>query len=68
MGKEYLAQILEGQELINHNARQFLADTDWQVIRHRDQLAAGITTSLTDQEYTDLLEQRQTVRDSVVAQ
>ena len=56
----------EAQEQINHEARQFLADTDWKVIRHRDQLAQGITTSLTTEEFQQLLAQRQTRRDEVV--
>jgi len=65
MGKEYLSPVLTGQEITNYNARKFLADTDWQVIRHRDQLAAGETTSLSDAEYQQLLTDRQVARESV---
>lgn len=45
---------------------QFLDDTDWKVTRHRDQLALGIETSLTNEEYLNLLTQRQEARDLVV--
>lgn len=37
---------------------------DWKVIRHRDQIAAGGATDLTDTEYKDLLTARQNVRDT----
>lgn len=45
---------------------QFLDDTDWKVTRHRDQLALGIETSLTNEEYINLLTQRQEARDLVI--
>ena len=41
-----------------------LNDTDWKVTRHRDQLALGITTSLTDEEYQALLTNRQSWRET----
>jgi hypothetical protein len=47
------------------DARKFLADSDWQVMRHRDQVDAGIPTSLTSQEFADLLTARQAARDSI---
>lgn len=50
----------------NQNARNFLDETDWQVIRHRDQLALNKTTSYSEQEYNDLLERRQLARDMVI--
>lgn len=40
-----------------------LIKTDWMVTRHRDQQALGITTSLSEEEYQDLLLIRQTLRD-----
>jgi len=43
-----------------------LNDTDWLVIRHRDQLALGQTTSLTNEQYLDLLTKRQAARERVV--
>ena len=45
---------------------QFLDDTDWKVTRHRDQLTLGIETSLTNEEYLNLLTQRQEARDLVI--
>src|SRR5512145_2151148 len=43
----------------NFNHRLYLRDTDWMVIRHREQLDAGITPSLTDAEYAELMAKRQ---------
>ena len=40
-----------------------LAETDWMVTRHRDQLDAGIATSLTSEQYSKLLVYRQQLRD-----
>jgi len=54
------------QEIINQNARDFLNQTDWLVIRHRDQLALGIPTSLSLEEYIDLLNRRQKEREKVI--
>lgn len=44
----------------------FLDNTEWKVQRHRDQLELGITTSLTQEEYMELLRQRQEARDGIV--
>ena len=54
--------------LINTNSesKNYLKDTDWIVIRHRDQLALGQTTSLTNEQYLDLLTKRQAARERVV--
>lgn len=54
------------QIIINLEARKFLNDTDWKVIRHRDQVNLGITTSLSNDEFLELLNQRQEARDKVV--
>ena len=54
------------QEIINQQARDFLNETDWMVIRHRDQLALGIPTSLTEEEFQQLLLDRQAARDQVI--
>ena len=50
----------------NKTARNYLTDTDWLVIRHRDQIALGQETSLTTEQYLDLLAKRQVARESVV--
>ena len=49
----------------NEESKNYLNDTDWMVIRHRDQLALGQTTSLTDEQYLDLLAKRQAAREKV---
>ena len=56
----------KSQAEINKVAREFLLNSDWKVHRHRDQLDAGVATSLTDLEFQDLLQQRQAARASVV--
>ena len=50
---------------INAEATNYLTDTDWLVIRHRDQLALGQETSLTNEQYLDLLAKRQAAREKV---
>lgn len=50
----------------NEESKNYLNDTDWMVIRHRDQLALGQTTSLTDEQYLDLLAKRQAAREKVI--
>lgn len=46
-------------------AQEYLINTDWKVIRHRDQLALGIPTTLCQAEYEDLLEKRQNARNKI---
>src|SRR5574344_1805402 len=48
------------------DASKFLNDSDWKVIRHRDQLALGVETSLTSDEYLALLQERQEARKKVI--
>lgn len=40
-----------------------IAATDWLVQRHQEQAALGVETSLSAQEYDDLLAHRQALRD-----
>ena len=40
-----------------------LSETDWLVLRHQEQVAAGLGTSLTGAVYQSLLEYRQALRD-----
>lgn len=54
------------QEKINQEARQFLSSTDWKILRHRDQTDLGVTTSLTQDEFQLLLNERQLARQRVV--
>jgi len=45
--------------------REFLNRTDWKVLRHMREKALGISTSLSEQEYLELEQQRQTAADSI---
>jgi len=62
---DYVKTIEKSQEQINDEARQFLADTDWKITRHKEQVEMNIETSMTDQEYITLLQERQSVRDLI---
>ena len=53
------AEVLKKQqEQINIEKREFLHSTDWKVMRHIREKALGQTTTLTDQEYLDLEQDR----------
>ena len=39
--------------------------TDWMVRRHREEVELGVTTSLTNEQYQDLLTTRKSWRESV---
>jgi hypothetical protein len=54
------------QEKANAEALKFLNDTDFKVIRHLDQQNLGIATSLTAEEFQELLHQRQMAREAIV--
>ena len=66
--EDKIAEIKETQQIQNDNntALNFLNDTDWMVVRHRDQIDMGIETSLTEDDYSKLLKQRQEARDKVI--
>lgn len=63
------ADFINGEWLINadilfaqadkEEAEAFLNSTDWQVIRHKEQQDLGIETSLSEDEYLELITQRQ---------
>ena len=48
---------------LKNNTWKELLKTDWRVIKHRDQLDKGITPDMTDEEYQQLLDHRQSIRD-----
>lgn len=50
----------------NTEARNYLNDTDWLVMRHRDQVDSSQETSLSQDQYLDLLAKRQAARNKVV--
>ncbi len=53
-------------ETDSEEATKFLNGSDWKVIRHMDQLALGVETSLTTDEYLVLLQERQEARKKVI--
>lgn len=59
-------QVVLKETNINRLYKKELAESDWKVIRHRDQVDAGLPTSITDEEYQQLLAQRQSWRQSIV--
>jgi hypothetical protein len=46
------------QEKLNAVRREFLNSTDWKILRHMRQKALNLATSLTDEEYLALEQQR----------
>lgn len=54
------------EESVSKEALEFLNETDWKVVRHRDQIDLNTTPSLTNEEYITLLEQRQKAREEVL--
>jgi hypothetical protein len=59
---------LEKKEIEKQNIPilEFLSSTDWKVLRHIRQTALGITTSLTEDEYLELENQRQAAASSII--
>ncbi len=43
----------------------FLKSTDWKVLRHQDQLTLNVETKLSQEEYLELLQQRENARNEV---
>lgn len=54
------------QEKLNGVEREFLNSTDWKVMRHIRQKALGISTSLTEEQYIELEQQRQAAAARIV--
>lgn len=40
-------------------AEKFLKETDWKILRHKEQQELGVETSLSEEEYLDLIIERQ---------
>ncbi|ODG93741.1 hypothetical protein BED47_00805 [Gottfriedia luciferensis] len=51
---------------ISKEYQTFLDETDWKIVRHRDQLELGIETNLTNEEFIELLRARQEAREKIV--
>jgi hypothetical protein len=54
------------QEETNKAAREFLANSDWKILRHLRQQHLGIATTLSSQEFSELEQERQMAADSIV--
>jgi len=60
------SQAAKEQEQKNAVEREFLNSTDWKILRHIRQKALNIATSLSDAEYTQLEQQRETAAARIV--
>jgi predicted nucleotidyltransferase len=58
--------VQQAQELSNGLEREFLNSTDWKILRHIRQKALNITTSLSDEEYIQLEQQREAAAARIV--
>jgi hypothetical protein len=56
----------KSQEKTNAEAQAFLDSSDWKVLRHRDQQDMGLATSLSGEEFQELLQQRQMAREAII--
>lgn len=56
---------LKEQLRINKESKALLSNTDWKVLRHIEQVEKNISTSLTQEEYQTLLNERQKARESI---
>jgi hypothetical protein len=56
---------IKEQIRINKEAKDFLTNTDWKVLRHLEQQEKNISTSLTQEDYQALLNERQKFRESI---
>ena len=61
---EILAQ--KEQDKLNAVEREFLNSTDWQILRHFRQQTLGMATSLTQEQYLELEQQRQAAAARIV--
>ena len=53
----------KAMELVRQIRNNLLFGTDWYILRHQDELARGIQTTLTEEQYQELLIYRQALRD-----
>lgn len=65
---KYIKNTKAVADILNKNktARNYLTNTDWLVIRPRDQLDLNLKTSLNNDQYIDLLNKRQEARKQVI--
>lgn len=65
--KAYSAEQLAEQQVFTEAmaTKEFLNSSDWKVLRHIREKALGIATSLTDEAYLELEQQRETAAESL---
>lgn len=59
-------KVEDTQISLNTKYENFLNQTDWIVSRHREQVELGEKTSLTSEEYTGLIQERQRIRNLIL--
>jgi hypothetical protein len=66
--KSVAASVAEqkAQQLANSKEREFLNSTDWKILRHMRQKALNIDTSLSEAEYIQLEQQRQSAAARII--
>jgi len=57
---------LEEQNKINAENREFLNSTDWKILRHLRETNLGVPTSLSQEQYLDLEQQRKGAASRIV--
>lgn len=58
-------QAQENLVKLNNDHRTFLNNTDWKVLRHLREKTLGLQTSLTEEEYLELEQQRENAANSI---
>ena len=53
----------KAMELLRQTRNNLLSETDWYILRHQDEIARGVQTTLTAEQYQELLNYRQALRD-----
>jgi hypothetical protein len=53
----------KAMELVRQIRNKLLSETDWLILRHQDEIARGVQTTLTAEQYQELLTYRQELRD-----
>ncbi len=51
------------RQIFNRNRENKLKETDWMILRHQDEIARTVQTTLTNEQYQELLNYRQALRD-----
>ena len=62
-------QIIQQNKLIDDNAtrREYLNSTDWMVLRHIREKVLGVPTSISEEEYVKIEQERQEIAKSIVS-